>query len=293
MPKPVNDPDLAPIFARLENGVPSYLDKEARCRLIQKITLSVLDRAQKNNLFLRDQKGRPVAFPPGCFEAEDAVLAKLVATLDYTPVYKDFFTRNAALLGKNMAEMIPAGKLRRDWPTWNAEQRLTFLQDIAKAQCALFNHDNIRFFAPEIAVEELSAMILGQFDSGAWSLSDRVMDKKMKISQDHFDGSNTLAIAETLWHEQTHSLCQQFAAARDNGKLADYNPFSQDAETKRQRLKYNAIIFSAFAQAYAADPEENLAFRTQVVFSSSWEDNSGFLNRATRLLTKNLRGFLP
>lgn len=293
MPNAIKDPGLEPILARLEDGVPSYLDREARCRLIQKITLSVLDRARENRLFVHDPDGRPVAFLPGYFDAEDQALAKLVATLTYTPVYTDFFTRNAGLLGKTMAGNLPAGKLRRDWPTWNTEQRLTLLQDIAKAQCALFNHDNVRFSPPAITVEKLPSMILGQFDDGAWSLSDRVIDKEMKISQDHFKKSNILAIAETVWHEQAHSLCQQFAAAHDCGKLADYNPFLQDAETKRQRLKYNAIILSAFSNAYKADPEENLAYSTQAVFSSSWEENSGFLSGAKRLLTKNMRNFLP
>ncbi|MBI2234100.1 MAG: hypothetical protein HYU57_03725 [Micavibrio aeruginosavorus] len=283
------DHDIEPILSALADGVPGHLNVEARCRLIQRITASVLRRAREHNLYKRDKNGQVFGFCPGSFDAEDLALEKLVATLSYTPAYTDFFNRNAAALGSAMAERIPAGKLRRDWRRWDFEKRVSFLQDIAEAQCRLFNHDDLKFSSPVIKVVPLPAMVRGRFDAGAWSLSDRAGSKKIIVSKDHLDYSDALAVAQTVWHEHTHSLCQQFAAARDSGRLPDYNPFARDAETSRQRLKYEAYAPSSLPRTYDADPEENLAFSTPRHFTATWEKNSGLLSR----VAAGLRGLLP
>lgn len=283
------DRDIEPILSALADGVPDYLNIEARCRLIQRITASVLRRAREHNLYKRDKNGQACGFRPGYFDTEDLILEKLVATLSYTPTYTDFFNRNAAALGSALAERIPAGKLRREWRGWDFEKRLSFLQILAETQCRLFNHDGLQFSPAVIKIAPLPAMVRGRVDGGARSLSEHAGIKQITVSKSHFDHSDALAVVQTVWHEHTHSLCQQFAAARDSGRLPDYNPFARDAETNRQRLKYEAYAPSSLPRTYSADPEENLAFSTQRRFTATWEKNSGLLCR----VTAGLRSLLP
>ncbi|MCM2345011.1 MAG: hypothetical protein NDJ24_10675 [Alphaproteobacteria bacterium] len=273
------DKDLLPILDRLEAGVPQHLSVSDRCKLIQRISASALTRASKQKLTIDS------------FTREDQALAGLLASIPYSGRWIEFCHDRASHLAETMHGEMPALALQRDWPEWNAARRMDFLQAIARHQIRLFTHDGLSFTLPKIVIDNTPPSIRGSFNAGAWALSTRVNDRVVNVSRQHFDENPPLSLAQTIWHEHIHSLCQQFAAACDSKAMSPFNPFVQDAEIMRQRRLYRAYAGSFFEAAYIADPEENIAFSTQNAFADSWTDRASLTSKLAHRAVKFWQNF--
>ncbi len=275
------DKDILPILDRLGNEVPAYLSIEDRCKLIQRISRSVVRRVSANDMKIE------------YFEKEDKALARLFESIPYSERWIEFCCHNAIQLADTVHKETSAAKLERLWPAWDEKERMDFLHTIAQQQISLFAHDGLTFKTPKIVLVDTPPSIRGLFNKGSQALSQKINDRAVEVSRHHFNSNPPLSVAQTIWHEHIHSICQQFAAACDSKTMSPLNPFLQDAEIMRQRHRYGAHVGSFFRAAYNADPEEILAFSSQYVFAEVWNSHSSVVDRlATRAsrLWHNLKG---
>lgn len=290
MPDPVTDhyprdPALTSILEALKGGVPESITVTHRFRLIQHIVRSCHDRAREHNLYEKDAQGGVSGFRPGCFTEEDTALALLYASVPFSPTFEDFFERNAQELGRTLAAAFPLAAQEKRWRKMDPLPRQGFLDTVAHAQCALFNHESLVFAPPPLTVGPLAHGVLGAFTPGVKPLAQHDDQRRITISDNHLHRSPMTRIVETLWHENTHALCQQFAAASAGRAIHPLSPFHEDAAILREKLSYRAVINTGFPRAYAAEPEENIARRTQETLIRSWKDHSGWRGVMRRIFT--------
>lgn len=272
----LRDPALDPILAAIRDHGVTHLDVIHRSRLIDRILNSAMQRARLNNLYHYNAAKKPVAYNFLPFTAEDEALAAIVSTMEWSDRFRDFFSMNAKKLGQMMAAEKTFKAFIRDWQRADSATQLDILKSMAAKQLALFKHDGLTPQAPEIVIGDGKQNIAGSFNKGAWGLSLRIQDKTVHINRELMAPGKTPELCRTLWHEHVHSLCQQFAASCQAGDLTVTNPFYADARMKRARLDNTTTITDTFPKAYAADPEEKLAYLTEKIFTDSWEQHSGW-----------------
>ncbi|MDB5491179.1 MAG: hypothetical protein JWO78_1028 [Micavibrio sp.] len=280
----LRDPALDPILdAILDTGI-LHLDLVHRCRLMDKINHSLKQRAILHKLYICDDKKNPVAYDFRPFTREDEALAAIVSTMEWSGRFYDFFSMNAKKFGQMMADEKPFTAFTEDFLRADRITQLKILKSMAARQLALFKHDGLTPQSPDIKITEQTADIAGHFNKGAWGLSLKVSDKTVSISQKVLEPGMTPDLCKTLWHEHVHSLCQQFAASCQAGILTVTNPFYGDAKIQRARMDNVTQISSTLPKAYAADPEEKIAYQTEEIFMNSWAKDSHWSTRLGRKL---------
>lgn len=266
------DPRMNQILDRLENGIPGDLGVEERCRLFQHIVRNINQYAADNNLIVRDERGRPVAFESGYFGREDKILSQLAQTLEYSKAWTDFSIENAVKMGAIMADRHAYGERGRAfWRQLPEDRRISLCREFSAAQISLFKHDTFSPHPFDVTAKDIAGNTLAQF---VFSIDIQAQNEKVEIDCSVLMRAPFEHVLLAMSHETAHATHFRLAYAFAKKALPPYNPFYADARLAHARVSTWAYTNSMLPLTYAADPEEALANQTAQAFVESWSRHS-------------------